>query len=106
MNIARKEDPNDWTEPVIEGYTSNQVSYHIMLLHNAGLIEAVDASSKDGIDWKARNLTWEGHDFLEASENDTVWNKAKQIMKEKGGGMTLDVLKQLLVKLLQQHILS
>lgn len=43
-------------------------------------------------------ITIEGHEFLEASKNETIWKKALEFVKSKGGGIALDVLKQLLVK--------
>ena len=37
-------------------------------------------------------LTWDGHDFLEHSRNDTVWKKAKASIAERGVGFSLDVM--------------
>jgi len=43
--------------------------------------------------WKAKRLTWAGHEFIEAARNDTVWHKTKTLVKEKTGTLTLEVLK-------------
>lgn len=79
------------------------VSYHVMLLAEAGLIEAQDLSPRGGgLDW----LTWEGHEFLEAARDQSRWVKATELMKEKGGGMIFDTLKGILVKLATEAVFS
>lgn len=88
-----------WVNIQIAGHTPAEISYHVMLLQEAGLIKALDASSFSGHDWKPERLTWEGHEFLESSRNEGIWNKAKKIVVEKAGGITFEVLKQVLIKL-------
>ena len=46
-------------------------------------------------------LTWEGHEFLEASRNEGLWAKAKQAAGSTGG-MVLGVLKSVLIDLATQ----
>jgi hypothetical protein len=46
----------------------------------------------------AKSLTWEGHEFLEASRNENVWNKVKAIIKDKGLGLIFEVIKGLLLE--------
>lgn len=82
----------------IPGHTDQEVSYHIMILHQAGLLEGVDFSSTGGLAWKAKRLTWEGHEFLDAIKNDTVWNKVKKTVTEKGGAIPFELLKVLAVQ--------
>ena len=90
----------------LEGSSDEEVTYHVMLLNEAGLIEAFNFSSHDGVSWKPARLTWAGNEFLEASRDDTRWEKAKAVMKDKGGGMSFEVLKQLLVKLVSASVLG
>ena len=80
----------------IEGRSEEETSYHIMLLHQAGLIEAVDASSLDGVCWYPKYLTYAGNEFLAAAESDTVWNKAKSIVWAGTKTVTLEALKHTL----------
>jgi Hypothetical protein (DUF2513) len=82
-----------------EGRSEEEVNYHIVLAHDAGFIEAVNAFSTDGLDWIPQRLTWEGHEFLEAARDDALWQKAKDATRSKGGGLTLEVLKAVLVEL-------
>lgn len=46
-----------------------------------------------------KRLTYAGHEFIEASRRDTLWQKAKTIALEKTGGLSVDVLKAILIKL-------
>lgn len=77
----------------IEGRTDNEISYHVMLLHEAGLIEALDLSSHSGVCWRPKRLTYNGHQFLDAARSDTVWQKAKSWTLKATGTLTLEGLK-------------
>lgn len=90
----------------IEGRSSQEISYHVKLLAQAGLIEALESSSFDGDVWEAKSLTWEGHEFLEASKDEGVWKKAKSIITNKGGGMVFEVLQSLVIDLAKQNVLG
>jgi len=88
-----------WVDIKIEGHAPEEVWYHIMLLHEAGLIKALDVGSFGRDEWKAERLTWAGHEFLESSRNEGIWKRAKKIVAEKAGGLTFEVLKQVLIQL-------
>lgn len=98
--LALEEMPADEeVELNLEGYSQEEISYHVRLLSEAGLIEAEDRSGYGGDDWQPERLTWAGHDFLEASRDQGRWEKATKLVKEKVGGITLDALKAILIKL-------
>jgi hypothetical protein len=78
---------------VIEGHTEGEITYHVMLLHEAGLIEAADLSTLSGVCWKPKRLTYNGHQFLDAARSDTVYQKAKSWMLRTTGTVTLEGLK-------------
>lgn len=82
-------------------YPEEEVAYHLNLLIGAGMVEG-DASWSGSLP-SIRRLTWQGHDFVESMKNRTVWEKAKTIVIEKGGGMSIALLAGLLEKLLKQH---
>jgi hypothetical protein len=88
----------------IQGYSGEEVTYHIMLLVEAGLIKALDASSRSGPAFIPVRLTWQGHEFLDAARDDTRWNKAKDAMN-KAGGFVFEVGKALLIELMKQQLL-
>ena len=41
----------------------------------------------------AFNLTWDGHEFLDAIRNEGTWNKIKAFVKEKSASLSFDVIK-------------
>lgn len=96
LKIEEYPEPNGWVDISIEGYTNLEISYHIKLLSQAKLIEAVDGDDTSGFDWRAISLTWEGHEFLDAAKNITVWEKTKALIKSKGLGESYEVVKFLL----------
>lgn len=90
----------------IDGYDDQVISYHIMLLDEAGLVRGIDASSPSDIYWFADRLTWDGYEFLEASKDDKIWKKAIDLVTAKGGGLVFDVLKHVLISLMKDAILT
>lgn len=84
----------------VDGYDDQVVSYHIKQLHQAGYIEAQDLSAQECL-WFPGALTWRGHEFLDAVRNDTVWEKTKAAVKDKGGSVPFDVLKDLATSFLR-----
>jgi DNA-binding transcriptional ArsR family regulator len=81
----------------IEGYSPQEISYHVKILFEAGLLDARDCGDRREL-WKPRSLTWDGHEFLDAARNETVWKKTTEIVKDKGGSVPFEVLKDLLIK--------
>ena len=90
----------------MEGRTRDEISYHVKQLYQAGLIEAVDASSSSGLHWAPRCLTWSGHEFLDTAREPSRWAKAMQVAKDKGGVLSFDVLKIVLAELVKRAALG
>ena len=77
----------------VDGHSEEEINYHVMLLHEAGFIEAMDLSSTSGICWKPTRLTYSGHEFIDAARSDIVWQKAKAWTLKSTGTLTLEGLK-------------
>jgi hypothetical protein len=75
------------------GRNEAEINYHILLLHEAGFIEAMDVSNLAGSCWKPIRLTYSGHEFLDAARSETVWRKAKEWTLKSTGTLTLEGLK-------------
>jgi hypothetical protein len=88
----------------IPGYSDEIIGYHVMLMSQAGLIMAQDASSLDGLDWIPIGLTWDGHEFLDASRDDTRWAMAKDIVSKGAGTLSIEALKIALGTMMKQAI--
>ena len=101
LHLEERDDPLGTIRDVeIEGIDSEVISYHVMLLDQAGLIEARELDH-----WYPISLTWNGHEFLDTARNDTHWKKAKHLILEKGGSLAFDILKDVLAKLAKDAIL-
>ena len=106
FKIEDYQEPNGWIDIKFEDYSNEEISYHIKLLSQAGLIEAEDLTDSSGFEWKAKSLTWKGHEFLEAARSNTRWNDAKKFILEKGGSLTFDILKTVLTEIIKGSLFS
>ena len=79
----------------IEGYSDVEIGYNTYLLGDAGLLEVADGFRTMHAPWRYMplNLTWEGHEFLDAARNESVWKKALETIGEKGIPVTFELLK-------------
>ena len=88
----------------LEGFTERQIGYHVHLLHEAGLLEAMEARTMNNpFLLFPRFLTMAGHDFLEATRNDSVWDKTLEFVKSKGGSVTLEIIKEIALGFLKNE---
>lgn len=78
----------------IEGYDDATVHYHLGLMNEAGLIHVIDLSDLATAMYFPTQLTWSGHEFLEAVRAESRWSDVKQEMG-KAGGFVFDVAKAL-----------
>jgi len=88
-------DPSGLHEQLdIEGYSQNEISYHIKLLNDARLLDAIDISEmgRDGFRWWPGSLTWDGQEFLNAAKDDSIWKKAKEKFMVPTMTVTFDLL--------------
>lgn len=93
--VEQHDDPNGLFEPLeVGGYTKNQISYHIKLLNDAGLLDADDVSTMnpDGFEWYPGNLTWDGQEFIAVAKDDTIWRKAKESILRPTVSFTFELL--------------
>jgi len=90
-----------------EGYSPEETAYHVYLLKDAHLIIANIFMNNNSIgpkEYKIYGLTWAGHDFLEASRDETRWKQAKEVVIKMGSGASFDVLKSVLVQIMMAQI--
>lgn len=78
----------------IEGYSQEQIGFHIYLLGEAGLAKVLDNSHINSESPSAlpMHLTWAGYEFLEAAKDETLWGKAKEKVIKPAGGVAFGVL--------------
>jgi hypothetical protein len=97
LEVEARSDGSSWVDLSIDGRSPEEIAYHVKIMSQAGLVEAIDVSAGD-FDWRASSLTWEGHEFLDAARNNTVWRKALQLVRDKGSAIPFEVLKPLLLQ--------
>ena len=90
----------------IDGYSKERIGYHSYLLVDSGLAKGLDATVMGDSSpmWLILNLTSAGHDFADAARDESTWQKAQGIVKDKAGGVTLDVMKQVLISVVKHSL--
>lgn len=59
--------------------------YHLKILKQAGFIDFKLNEYFEGASlYDVPELTWAGNDYLDSISNDTVWERTKKVLKEKG----------------------
>jgi hypothetical protein len=78
----------------LKASTEEQIGYHVYLMGQAGLLEVSDTSSMDSRTPEAipLNMTWYGHEFLDATKDSDLWAKAKKNVIGPAGGVAFSVL--------------
>jgi hypothetical protein len=76
-------------------YDGRTVDEHIYLLHEAGLLKLQIISGMAGHkQYEIIDLTWPGHDLLDAMKDDNLWIKAKEQVLKPGASFTFGLLLQ------------
>jgi hypothetical protein len=83
---ASDTDPLSGVDVRIPDRTEQEISYHIQLLDEARFITAEDLSTLGGYEWRAKRLTYNGHEFLDDIRDSRVWTETKKIAEDIGAG--------------------
>lgn len=103
LEAEKTKDPYELIDPKIEGYNETEISYHIALLDDAGLLHGQDRSAIGVFRWSAGMLTWAGHEFVEAVRDEDAWKQARSIVEKSGTGIVFEVLQKALVRVLEKR---
>jgi hypothetical protein len=92
----------------IEGYDRLQIGNHLRQLYEAGFIsgEAIRSSttSERIIDVWPFDLTWQGHEFIAAARNETVWKKVRKRLGDSLLTVPFSVLTTMLIDELERQL--
>ena len=94
-------DSSGLNEPIIKDRPLDVVDYHVVFCVQSGLIEGAKIFVSDRRTYMFLNLTPSGHEFVTQSRNDTIWNAAKEQIRQKGLPATIDVIKTVLSGLIK-----
>jgi len=90
----------------IEGYRPEEINYNVGIAWKGGLIELYGkpiSSLNSDTRYLPKSLTWEGHEFLDASRNENAWKRMLNTIKEKGGGLAFEIVKALLIQYVKEE---
>lgn len=87
----------------IAGYSETVIWYHCYIMGQAGLLEIAITTDLESTGPEAlpQNLTWFGHEFLDAAREATRWEKAREMIRDAGGAsiqVWMDILTDLVKK--------
>jgi len=95
-------------EPIqsIPDCTPEVFVYNAALLIEAGFLEGKIIGGPKGTPFAAviLRMTWQGHEFLDAARNETVWEIAKEKMLKPGMSWTFELLREVLKTLAKQQL--
>lgn len=77
----------------LPAFDEETVSYHFRLLDDAGLITAKCIGGGKRLHCVATGMTWAGHEFLDSVRTVTLWNRTKELVREKGLELSFDAVK-------------
>ena len=82
----------------LKDYDEQLVVYNVALMKDAGLVDARVLPDQNGVPRGAvtLRLTWAGHDFLDATRDNTVWKSAKDKVLKPGVSWTFSMLLEFL----------
>ena len=93
LEVLRRIEEHEWSSmPAKLAFElksdSKAIEYHCKILTDAGLLVGHEGALK-GKPAMFYRLSWQGHEFLDASRNPTHWEKAKDVAKKSSGGFEL-----------------
>jgi len=100
--LAVEEKPSTTAIENLPGFDRETVIYHTRIMIDAGIIDGdyipvssqTDPGKGEFIISLISGLSWDGHEFIDATRNQTIWNRTKALLAEKGGGWTFEILKE------------
>jgi hypothetical protein len=90
----------------IEGYTDEQIGFHVALMGQAGLIDAypTNSSADETPSAMPLSLKWEGYEFLAASKDEGIWKKGTSTVMAKAGAIGFEILKAVLTAEVRRQV--
>ncbi len=89
------------TEVNIDGYDQDLLSYHLVLLIDAGFIRGETQGNEIN---DIYGLSWKGHEYAEKLRNNTRWEKIKKDIQDKGLDLGTDTIMDLLRSAIKKSI--
>jgi len=90
----------------IDGYDPKMVQHHLVMIFEAGFIAAEPERTNTDRVIKVYpfRLTWDGHEFLAAAKNDSIWSKTKKNVFSKVSDIPFSLLKEILIATIRSEL--
>jgi hypothetical protein len=90
----------------IEGYTAEQIGFHVWLMADAGLVRASAVTSQAAkVPYSIPFcITWQGYEFLAIMKDDSTWKKSKSTVLAKVGAVGFEIIKSVLTSEARRHL--
>ncbi len=92
--------------PRLKKYEEEDIIYTIKKLIEANYIHADVMMHSEGNMAMMKNLTYEGHLFLDNIKDDGIWNKAKEQAKKISSGVSISVISGIALSILENQYKS
>ncbi len=92
----------------LEGYDPRVVARHVEMLLKECYLEgkSIESGTDDSVYITVSDLSWSGHDFIAALENESVWTKLKQSLSPNElATLPLNIVKSVGLKVLEAYIM-
>lgn len=85
----------------IDNYSDDEIKYHRALVEKAGLAEGkiLEGPTEIPRDARLKNLTWVGHDFIDAIKSESDWEKVKAFLQKTGKQINIETIKIAVIQL-------
>ena len=103
LEVEAERGPAERLELHLEGWDVALVFEHVRLLAKAGYLRAttpVEPPPRIHV----HELTWDGHDFIDAIRSESVWSGVKDRAAEQGVGLPLEVIKSLAIAVVKSKL--
>lgn len=89
----------------MDGYSIEEIGYHLRILADGGLIYVIDMTSSESTAFTCcvKGIAWQGHDFLDSVRNDGVWSHTKEALKPFGSA-SFEVVKSIAVAYISSKV--
>lgn len=109
--LVQLRDGNYHVEEEIDGHSEEEIIYHLKIMEENDLVDVElseitntrTGKEKEWLIGAVGGLTWKGHEFLDAAENDSAWQKAKDFVGEQGSNVPFSVIGELMKAYIKQE---
>jgi hypothetical protein len=84
LQVEASPDPMAMVEITAPDHSQEEIAYHVQILDEGGLLEALDLTTMADYDWRPRRLTYNGHEYLDTIRDPEAWRFTKETAKNAG----------------------